>query len=277
MDSLQLCCIVPHAPILVPEVGGDDLATVASTVSSLKSLSDEVSRLEPETLLVVSPPHLRAARPGTFSVNTEERFRGSFARFHAPQVAIEADYDFELIEVIMRKAAERGLALEGEKASGERDWGLMVPLYYLLEGGAKLVSIPASPYLSYHDHYELGGALRDAASSAGRAAVLVASGDLSHRLTPGAPAGFDPRAKEYDRQLVDVIDSGEFQRLFEFESGLLDLAGEDCLLSACVMAGALDGFAATSEVLSYEGPFGVGYMVARVVPGARDETRKIQG
>ncbi|MFH1149920.1 MAG: class III extradiol dioxygenase subunit B-like domain-containing protein [Actinomycetota bacterium] len=268
MDSLQLCCIVPHAPILVPEIGGGELAHVESTVSSFRSLSRELSSLAPETLIVVSPPHLRASGTGTFSVNTEERFQGSFSRFRAPGVAIEAEYDFELIDAIIRDAAGSGITVQGEKASGERDWGLMVPLYYLLTGGASLVSIPVSPSLSYREHFELGKVLRGAATSTGRKVALVASGDLSHRLTPGAPAGYDPGAGEYDRWLVDVIGSGDFSRLFDVDRRLLDLAGEDCLWSACVMAGAVDGLTYESQVLSYEGPFGVGYMVARVVPGA---------
>ncbi|MBU1672128.1 MAG: hypothetical protein KKF41_08530 [Actinobacteria bacterium] len=270
MDSLQLCCVVPHAPILVPEVGGSELERVESTVSSFRSLSRELDGLAPDTLIVVSPPHLRASRPGTFSVNTEERFEGSFSRFRAPGVSIEAEYDFELIDAIIRDAAGGGITVQGENASGERDWGLLVPLYYLLTEGASLVSIPVSPSMSYREHFELGKVLRGAAERTGRRVALAASGDLSHRLTPGAPAGYDPRAGEYDRWLVDVIASGDLRRLFDVDRRLLDLAGEDCLWSACVMAGAVDGLTRTSEVLSYEGPFGVGYMVARVVPGASD-------
>jgi AmmeMemoRadiSam system protein A len=42
-----------------------------------------------------------------------------------------------------------------------------------------------------------------------------------------------------------------------------------------MMLGALDGYQSRSEVLSYEGPFGVGYMVAGLEPGPKDERRSI--
>jgi aromatic ring-opening dioxygenase LigB subunit len=49
-------------------------------------------------------------------------------------------------------------------------------------------------YLSYEAHRLAGQAVRAAADRTGRRIAFIASGDMSHRLTPDAPAGYSPRA-----------------------------------------------------------------------------------
>ena len=57
------------------------------------------------------------------------------------------------------------------------------------------------------------------------------------------------------------------------DSRLIERAGECGLRSIWIMAGALDGYNVKSEVYSYEGPFGVGYCVARFDPESKGKSR----
>ena len=145
----------------------------------------------------------------------------------------------------------------------ELDHGAVVPLWHLVDAGwrgpAVLIGLnyPGEPGL-----VELGEAIAVAARRAGRRVALVASGDMSHRLQPGAPAGFHPRAKEFDGAFIECLRAGDYRKLLDFDSGLSDLAAEDALDSTLVAASAVNWNAAGHEVLSYEGPFGVGYGVA---------------
>ena len=138
-----------------------------------------------------------------------------------------------------------------------------MPLWHLVDAGwrgpAVLIGLnyPGEPGL-----VELGEAIAAAARHAGRRVALVASGDMSHRLQPGAPAGFHPRAKEFDGAFIECLRAGDYRKLPDFNSGLSDLAAEDALDSTLVAASAVNWNAAGHEVLSYEGPFGVGYGVA---------------
>ncbi|MBP2667335.1 MAG: hpcB, partial [Firmicutes bacterium] len=50
--------------------------------------------------------------------------------------------------------------------------------------------------------------------------------------------------------------------LFNIEPDLVEEAGECGLRPLFFLMGTLDGMDAESEILSYEGPFGVGYGVA---------------
>jgi aromatic ring-opening dioxygenase LigB subunit len=94
----------------------------------------------------------------------------------------------------------------------------------------------------------------------------VASGDLSHRLKPGAPAGFNPRGAEYDQLLVKLLRDGRVEDILDFDLRLVEEAGECGLRSFVIALGMLDGETFKTEIISYEGPFGVGYLVAALYP-----------
>ena len=104
---------------------------------------------------------------------------------------------------------------------------------------------------------------------------MVASGDLSHRLTADAPAGYDPAGKEFDRQLVQLLRRGDAAGIAGLDAELRERAGECGYRSILMMLGAFPGERVATDVLSYEGPFGVGYCVALVWPeGERRDQAK---
>jgi aromatic ring-opening dioxygenase LigB subunit len=275
MDYLRLCCVAPHPPILVPEVGHGEVRRVQASTVALEKLSSDIEGIAPEALVIMSPHSPIYA--DAFTVKTAPSLSGSFSMFGAPHVRIDTTGDLALAQAVIDQASSLGIPCEAVGGSGmqtrgasELDHGILVPLYFLAKKAYPLVCLSMS-LLDLRTHYRMGIAIRDAIESSGRKAVFIASGDMSHRLIRGAPAGYSPRAAEFDRQVVDIVSSGDFARLFDLDTGLIEEAGECGLRSIVTMAGTLDGYGRTSEVLSYEGPFGVGYMVARVVPGQLDE------
>src|SRR2546430_9340217 len=56
--------------------------------------------------------------------------------------------------------------------------------------------------------------------------LFRSSGDLSHRLTPGAPAGFHPEAHRFDEEVVEAIRARVPERVVNIDQGLRRLAGE---------------------------------------------------
>ncbi len=94
--------------------------------------------------------------------------------------------------------------------------------------------------------------------------MLVASGDVSHKLKEDGPYGFAPEGPEFDRIVTELFAHGDLEGLFGLDAALCDGAAECGLRSFQIMAGALEatGEPFASELLSYEGPFGVGYAVA---------------
>lgn len=114
--------------------------------------------------------------------------------------------------------------------------------------------------------YDFGKCIQKAVEESGENVVYIASGDLSHRLTPNAPIGYSPKGREYDEALVQKVQKGDVEGLLGIEESVLEEAGECGTRSIVMMFGALHNKKFNTEVYSYEGPFGVGYMIAKVNP-----------
>lgn len=280
MDYLKLCCVAPHPPILVPEVGGPEARKVDASARALRLIADDIESIAPETLFIMSPHSQLLGR--SFAVKEPVALGGSLSMFGAPQVRVDTKPDVELADALIESAGELGVPCEpvgrggGHGGASELDHGILVPLYFLARRTYPMVCISLS-MLDLKAHYLMGVAIRKAAEALGRTSVFIASGDMSHRLIPGAPAGYTPRGAEFDRLMVDIMSSGDFARFFSLDTELTDEAGECGLRSLLALAGVFDGYERSSEVLSYEGPFGVGYMVARVRPGAKDDSASLLG
>lgn len=109
---------------------------------------------------------------------------------------------------------------------------------------------------------ELGEAIAAAARASHRRMAIVASGDMSHRLTPDAPCGFHPQAHQFDETFIRLIRDGDYHGIGNIDPELRELAAEDAVDSTLVAAAAVDWRTTGHKVLNYEGPFGVGYGVA---------------
>src|SRR6185503_20534718 len=116
---------------------------------------------------------------------------GDFANFRAAETVVAAELDAELLEAITRSAAENDY--EVRRIENEPlDHGTAVPLYFLQRNGwhGRVVALGYS-FLANDDHLKFGECIREAAESVGRTVAFIASGDLSHRLKPEAPAGYN--------------------------------------------------------------------------------------
>lgn len=251
-ESLLLTAIVPHPPIIIPEVGGSELKNVDKTVKALEQLSEKITELNPETIVIITPHSV--FNPYKFSVYTSETLSGSFERFRAPHVSLEFENDLVFIE---------GLAgVYSIPASTLLDHGSLVPLYYLGKSGynGKVVVINYTA-LGKEEHKLFGQYITETAQGLGRKTVLIASGDLSHKLIPGAPAGYDSNAHEFDDLIIESIKSGDYSKIEAITADMRDTAGECGYNSLMVALGAIGSEPQQNEVLSYEAPFGVGYVV----------------
>ena len=89
---------------------------------------------------------------------------------------------------------------------------------------------------------------------------FIGSADLSHRLVPDAPAGYAPEGQSFDEAVVRAIREGSGAELLSLPDSLVEAAGECGFRSVATFLGLTEKEHRT--VLSYEGPFGVGYCVA---------------
>lgn len=258
-------CICPHPPLLIPEIGGASLAKVEATVRGMRALGNDLGEFE--TAVVISPHTPGYADAHTIKV--APRLSGDFSGFGCPQVSFSFENDPALVDLLLALAGgDRTVDLvptEDELL----DHGVLVPISFLHP--RRLVSL--SIVNAYSKHRALGQLVRRCAEELGRDVVFVASGDLSHRLIPGAPAGYDPCGAMFDAAIVKAAETGDLASLAELDRSLVAGAGECGLRSFIALGGFLgDDAVVDPHVYSYEGPFGVGYLVARFGrPEARAE------
>ena len=97
------CFAAPHPPIVVPEVGGADLADAEATVRAMIALREKTAALDPDTIVLLSP-HSPLAR-SQMGVSLAAKYKGSLAYFRAPQVRVDVDGDVRLAEALMQAHA----------------------------------------------------------------------------------------------------------------------------------------------------------------------------
>jgi AmmeMemoRadiSam system protein B len=247
-------CVCPHPPLLIPAIGGDNRRQIRATVEAMERLASETGTAD---LAVVISPHT----PGyhnAIGVRSPATLWGDFSAFHCPEVGVEIDNDVEFVDRLLDRAATLDDLQVEPLDDDQLDHGVLVPLFFL----SALHLVNLSVARDYELHKTLGRLVRETADELQRNVLFVASGDLSHRLQPGAPAGYDPRGAEFDAQVVDLFAHGDLGGLSRLDPALVRGAGECGLRSFIALGAFLGDGAATARVLSYEGPFGVGYAVA---------------
>jgi aromatic ring-opening dioxygenase LigB subunit len=263
--------LLPHAPILVPGVGGKNLVHVEATSQAMSMVANHALAAQPDTVVLVSPHSPRQS--GAFGLWHTPRLRGSLGRFGSPEDKVDLPLDGVFADRLELEAGRRGLRT-WRIAHEPLDHCALVPLCYLTSAGWKgRTVIVGLNYPGEGGLDELGQAIAATAQKLKRRTAIIASGDMSHRLTRTAPAGYDPEAHRFDEAFVALLREGAFGGIRQIDPALQEKAAEDVVDSTRVALAASDyRTAGHHEVLSYEGPFGVGYGVAILFEPEKSET-----
>lgn len=261
-SSLVFSGIAPHPPIMVPEVGREAIGEVNQSISAMQELTKRVVANKAATVILISPH--APLEPYAFVAYKDQELHADFANFRAPKVHFTAPLDQELLTAIAERAGEEDYPVVGISHT-KLDHGSAVPLYFLQRNGwrGKVVALGYS-FLSNGDHVRFGSCIGQAIRDVGRPVALIASGDLSHRLKPDAPAGYNPTAYIFDDEIVDALRANNPERIVQINQSLRELAGECGYRSMLIAVGATRELPLSCEVLNYEAPFGVGYLVAQL-------------
>ena len=247
--SLVYSAFVPHPPILLPEIGRGQEQICADTTSAYREIAKSVLTSNAECVVIVSP-HAQLLERGFTLLSTDPAL-GDFLPFGIPGLELSCPNELQLIKKI---STLPGVHPRG----GKLDHGALVPLYFLKEAGWEGSVVELGMPLEDPEEYgaKVGNVLRKYPKSC----ALVASGDLSHRLREDGPYGFDPTGPEFDQSVVKALHR-DSSRVRAISSELAENAGECGFRSLRFALAAQEG---AVKVLSYEVPFGVGYLVAEL-------------
>lgn len=181
MSEIVFAAIVPHPPILLPNVGSEkDREKVKKTINSLEKLGAKLKKMNPEKIIIFSP---------------------------------------------------------------HQDWGFNVPLYFLAKDFQGKIE----------KHLEKGEVKID------QRTALIASGDLSHCLKKEGPYGFHPEGPLFDQELMESLKEKDLENILKLDEKYPN-AGQCGLRSINSVLQILNNNY-RPKILSYEAPFGVGYLV----------------
>ena len=265
--------IVPHPPLIIPEIGKGEEKKIQRTIDSYHEVVKQIAKLKPDTIIITTPHSILYS--DYFHISPGSSAKGNFGRFGAKDISFFVEYDEQYVEELEALAERRQIEAGtlGEK-DNSLDHGTMVPLYFINQylKEYKIVRLGLSG-LAVTEHYRLGRCIKETADKLNRRIVLVASGDLSHKLKEDGPYGFAKEGVEFDKRVTQAMKEGDFLSFLTFSPDLCEAAAECGLRSFIIMAGALSGFKVEADFLSYEGTFGVGYGVCAYKLTGEDDNR----
>lgn len=260
--SLSYALTTPHPPVMVSSVGGEEgLRPIKKTVEAMKKISEVVAAKKPEVLIFITPHGPVFPDAINIRIPPEGRLEGDLMMFGSLERWMFKS-DNELGREIRRGAEKEGLKII-EIEEDVLDHGVLAPLSYLAEVLPKTVELVSMniSMASYRVHFNFGKVVQKVCSKYPKRIVFVASGDLSHSLKPGAPAPYNPAGKKFDEKLVKLLEEGKTEQVLLLDPFWVDEAAECGLRSICTLLGAVEGLNYEQKNYSYEGPYGVGYLV----------------
>ena len=159
--------IMPHPPIIIPEVGKGEENEASSTIDACSKVADEIKELKPDTLILITPhgPIFRDA----IAIADGSYISGDLSNFNAANVQFNLKINSSLSESIASYAYGMAIpivSINEDSASKfnieyELDHGAMVPLYFINKKytNYKLVHITYG-LLSELDLYRFGIAIK---------------------------------------------------------------------------------------------------------------------
>ena len=253
----------PHSPLLLPTINKDRLAAVEGTRHAMQDLADELYAVRPDTILLLSEHP--TVFPDSFSINLSDPYAFDMSEFGQMSVEMRVHPDVQLIDRMQRSLRKKGqpVTLTTDESLNYAS-AVAIELLIGQLPNVRLVPVTYSE-LDPKSHFQFGQSLKDVVMDSSKRIAVILAGDLSHALTSESPAAFSPDGQTYDEKINELITSKNSTGLLRLDDDLISNAHETNYRLLCILFGLLERISVKPEILSYEAPFGVGYLVANFV------------
>ncbi len=271
---LVYACIAPHGGEIVPELAGNKLQLFSPTRKGMRVLASEMKAAKPDTIVLASPHNLRLHKH--IGVVTAEFTSGRVVEGRR-EIRMKAKCDVDFSKKLAEKAEAKGLPIvaanygvfEGPLSDMAMDWGTMIPLWFLLKGArrkSRVAIVTPSREIPLGQNIEFGRIIAEVANSEKKRIAFVASSDQAHRHKKSGPYGFDKRAAEYDRIVVDAIKRDRLKEIMKLDPDFVEGARPDSLWQMAMLVGAISVTPMRGELVSYQVPTYYGMLCASYRP-----------
>lgn len=228
----------------------------------MNELAEDLYASHPDVIVLISE-HPTIFEE-SFSLSVSDPYKFDMSEFGILSINHVFHPDLRLIDRLqrtMRKKNQNVILTTDEKLN----YASAVPLILLTKNLRHVKLVPVA--FSQQDpktHFAFGQALKDAIINSDKRVAVIASGDLSHTLTSNSPAGFHEDGQIFDNKIQELITHKNTAGLLSMDAELVVNAQQIMYRSLTILFGLLERISVTPHILSYEAPFGVGYLVANL-------------
>ena len=249
--------ILPHSPLLIPSIGKQNLQVLKQTVSSLQNIAEKIQVDSPDTILIITPHGLHSDT--SLIINASPTYNLDFKEFGDLALNNSFNSDLPLANKIYQVLRENNQIKISTSSS--LDHGVGVPLYYISNSLNTASIIPL--HVSSQDsetHFKQGQAINPILKESNKKITIIASGELSHKLSENSSLGYSKLSKKFDQKILDYLKAKDTDKLINIDQSIINDVSECGLKSIALLLGILDKYNYTPELISYEKPFGVGHL-----------------
>jgi len=258
---IVFAAIVPHSPLLIPSIGKEHTAKLQKTLEAYKTIEQDLYLSKPETLCIIAPHGPRY--PDAFSANMAGSYTGTLKAFGDFATTVTAKSDYMLMDHMHRKMREEGVPFT-LTSSEELDYGYTIPIIMLATHLQSWKLVPLSPsMMDGKAHYEFGRQIKRVLHSETRRVAIIASADLSHKLSDQSPGGPSIEGPKFDEAIQKSAAAADPSHLLNLPIDVIENSSQCGYRPIATLLGTLDNINVKPKVLNYEMPFGVGYLTAK--------------
>lgn len=260
---LSFAALVPHPPLLIPLFEKKEGAKLAKTVKALKQIEQDLYLTKPETIIIITP-HAKSF-DDAFTTNIHDKCHTDYNMFGDISTKQEYPIDIMLASRVREMCDNENIQLQ-TVSTDTIDHGAGVPLQFLASHLPNIKILPIGiSEKNAKEHFDFGYLIKKVIMESDKRIAVICSADLSHALITDSPAGFHKEGEEFDKKIQEVLTSGNTSSLLQMDDEFIKNASTCGYKPIVTILGMLQRIDYSAKVLSYESPFGVGYLVVNFV------------
>lgn len=259
--ALVFAALVPHTPLLLPQVSTKEIYQLPKTRTACASLSEDLYASQVDTVIIISAH--AGAHEQTYSIIGAPELHISFSEFGDLRTYPPLKNDL-VFAARMRERCQRESIPVATIASPELDYASAIPTLVLRQGiRNNRIAVVGTSGLPLKEHFDFGYAMKDLLLSSTTRYGVVISTNLAHTLHSDAPFGYHKSGELFDTEVRKRLEDYNTSRLLSMDPAIADHAEQYALPPLLLFLGMLQRMKYRYRELAYEHPMGVGYLTAQ--------------
>ena len=273
--TLVHACIAPHGSEAIEQLASKiSKRKFRKTKDGLQKLAAEVGRARPDTIVLATPHNLKLWKHIGVILAQNSTGKLQASPRNKRTVSLKSRCDIEFAKELLERSEKAKLPViganygtsEGVTSDMPMDWGTLVPLWFMIPRCRKkprLVIVTPSREVPLSKNFQFGRIIAELAeANRKKRIVFVASADQAHAHKKTGPYGYSPRAREYDRLVLDELSRNRVDKIMTVKPDLVEAARPDSLWQMTILAGAVARAKFKAELVSYDVPTYFGMICA---------------